>query len=297
MRTRRSRLNRSLAGAAALLALLLAVLLWQARQSDNDDPMTTATLADVGQIRIKRAGQPALILQRGAEPDAAADTDSATQGATRDDNATWAIVQPFVLPANPRRIEPLLAVLTMGGEGYAPDEVDLPATGLAEPAASLHIDDLQIDIGAADVSGTRRYARRDGRVVLLDDWVLSLIDGGVTAFARLAPFDQRLTAMQELTAERDTADARVTLADWRSLDARQIVAWPTDEPEVPLGRSALSARLDDATQRDYTVIHTARYTALHPVGAGFAYVIANEDWPCPNSRKSKPRDAASSPGC
>lgn len=289
---RQQRLNRVIGIAAAVLLTLGGGILWQALSGHRSE--SRIKLDDIGDIRIERTGQPGLLL-RNVDDD-------------------WRIVQPWPLPANRQRIEPLLSALTMGGKGYAPREVDMAATGLAKPDVVLHIDDTRIEIGATDASGARRYARRHGRIVLIDDWLTSLIDGGVTAMARLTPFDESLSGVTVSMLTSDSVDrpdntrapaaasadepfAHVRLNDWQALAARQIVKWPIDDDATERWQATLEASLDDAKPRTFRLVQTGRYTALHPRGSGFAYVFANEDLPCPNFPKSKPPVAASNPGC
>lgn len=272
---RRGHLNGLIAAAVVTLLTLGGFTLWQ--NFDTQQSGARITLADVTEMRIERADHPTLVL-RGS-----------------DHGDTWRIVEPWTLPANQQRIEPLLAALVMGGRGYAPAEVEFAATGLAEPAATLVIDTTRIDIGAPDASGSRRYARRDGRILLIDTWLYSLIDGGVSAIARLQPFDATLTQVQAARFRP------LPVADWQQISARQIVAWPIVGRAPLISRSTLIATLDspaDGTQtRRYDVVHTTGYTALHPADTGYAYVFANEDWPCPNSPKSKLPAEALSRGC
>ncbi len=289
--------------AALTLLLLAGAISWQAFSEHKPD--TKITLEDVEEIRIERVGHPEMVLHG--------------------EDEVWRIAQPWSLPANRQRIEPLLSALAMGGNGYAPDEMDMEATGLANPEVTLQIDDIRIEIGAPDVDGTRRYARRDGRIVLIDDWVASLIDGGVTAMARLTPFDESLkdvqASMMEPATDQDRLATKATNSmpgstmarsgepyanltpdDWQSLSARQIVAWPIEDAAAVQAQASLRATTGSGGSRGYELIQTVRYTALHPLGTGFAYVFANEDWPCAqspssDSRKSRSVDAGASTGC
>ena len=158
-------------GALAItLALLLAGVALVVREDAREAGVASASPADVpARIAIERPGFAGVVLAREGED--------------------WRVVAPCALDAEETRVEPLLAALAGGGTGYAADEVDLRAAGLEEPWADVRLDGERISLGGTDLGGERRYARRGERVTLVPEWTLSLVSGGLSAFASLAPFD------------------------------------------------------------------------------------------------------------
>ncbi len=95
----------------------------------------------------------------------------------------WQITHPQIQAANFNRVEPLLTVASIA-PSYNSDEVDREAAGLKSPMASIEFNQKRFEIGELDVSGKRRYAESDGHVYFFPDWIVPLIDGGVSAFAQ-----------------------------------------------------------------------------------------------------------------
>lgn len=268
---------RAIAVLLATSLLAASALLWYDRPDGGADIGTTGTdsTADVDRIVIRRPGRPPLRLARGEPSLGAAGATGARTPHGDDEPGGWEIVAPHRLPANPRRLAPLLALPTTGGEDYRVDQIDPRAAGLATPVAIIDVGDRRLEIGGPDHTGDRRYLRDGDRVRLIDAWVLDLVQGGVGAFAELAPFATGLETLALDDGGSSTVDLPADV--WASLSATQIADWPREDANV-YRRLALVARTADGLQR-FTLALGETYAALVPAGAGFAYVIAHDDLP------------------
>lgn len=275
--THTQRLKRSVWLALAAFALLTAavgMVLW----SDSRQQAARAVADDqVQRIRIQRPGFTDMALHR--------------QG---DD---WLINEPCALPANAHRVQPLLQALRPAAHSYAAGEVDREAAGLLQPAAILILDDTTLRLGSTDLSGQRRYVQRGERVEFVPEWALSMVDGGLSALASLQVFPDGLDEMAvqaepvtDPAAEQVPAAVAVPLdeavvAQYRTLTAQQIVAWPLPETGGPESDTAgVSYRLiarNAGADFALTRIDFPAFTAIRYANAGCAYIIATSSLPAP----------------
>lgn len=257
--TKRTRLTLILVG---VLALLIGVIGWM----EFAQQVKSVQQADAIQhIVINRTGHPTIELMR-EEP-------------VRD-QSDWRITKPFSLTANAQRIEPLLGLGTASFDGYNTSEVDMSATGLASPGASMIIGEREFLLGNTDASGDRRYALVDGKVSFVPEWVWSLLHGGTTAFAELTVFNA-LPENVYLKSNNNTESKAGSAELWQTLQADKILPWPVENAQVIGDQSAdgthtlhSSAAINDSNKladiiefQDVTVLITQ---------PGFAFAVSNE---------------------
>lgn len=196
------------------------------------------------------------------------------------DAATWRMSTPYALNANAQRIEPLLSLSQSTFNGYAASDVDLPATGLTQPAASVTFDERTFQLGNTDVDGERRYTMVDDQVGFVPAWVWSLVHGGVTAFADLTVFDNLPAALY--LADGDTVRALSNNALWKDLQADNIIPWSdklqsdaqtsTNGPHILFLRTTNNENTGEVLA---TIIRTSDYAVIS-TQPDFAYAISEE---------------------
>ena len=244
---------------AALLCIVGVVLWTDARHA------ATALQAqpDVQRIRIQRPDFPDMVLQ--------ADTDG-----------QWSMTDPCVLPINTQRLQPLLDALAPATHGYAAVDVDLEAAGLLHPEAVIIMNDQVLALGITDLSGERRYLQRGERVEFVPEWILSLVNGGLSALASLDVFPQIL---DELVVQADQSAELASLTvqedalpEWQALQAQQIVTWPLQDSEPATGSRTLLARTGDQQLKLRLQLYT-RYAALRHENADCAYLLPTSSLP------------------
>ena len=248
------RWTKLLTGVFCALALSMVYLIWSdGQKNDAVAPVTEAT-----SIRIKRDGFDDIQLSRREE--------------------AWYIDAPCELPANLQRLEPLLGALAPGAHHYNASEVDLEAAGLIAPLAIVHINEVEHRIGNTDLNGDRRYVQRDNSVAFVPEWVLSLVNGGVTALANLEVFPRPLNSMRLVKADGSstTLDSAEQLVAWQALTAQQIVTWPLPaEDENSQLEAAYTLQPDEQTDEALalTVYENESFTALLRADEACAYIL------------------------
>ena len=247
-----------LVAAIGILASLMMYQLW--RDSDRAIPLPPG-YADAASIRIEREGFEDITLAK--------------------NNASWLIESPCQISVNEQRLEPLLGALTPGVHHYDASEVDLQAAGLVSPPAIVTINETTHRIGDTDLNGERRYVQRGNQVAFVPEWVLSLINGGVTALADLAVFADKieqltLTDDQGLDTVLSTAEQ---LRPWQNLSAQQIITWPPDDSASPQPLLQLSSLAANGKRLSYTVYNTEGFTALTLAGNSCAYILPLDTLP------------------
>ncbi len=135
----RSSLNLALLGVVAILLLITVY------EPGITPPAPAARLLpnapeEVKRLRIERPGQPAVSLERHG------------QG--------WAMTQPYALPADATRVASLLKLPQARSESQlAVAGLDLAEFGLAEPKATLYLNDIRVDFGGTEPLNGWRYVR------------------------------------------------------------------------------------------------------------------------------------------
>lgn len=235
------------------LLVAIAVISYQPPPLEKEPRSADA----VQQIRIERPGRPDILLKRQGD--------------------SWQLTRPYILAANVQRIEPLIGALSAHAEGYAKSEVDLLASGLEQPLATVSIDQRSYALGATDISGERRYALLNERVLLVPEWVLSLVNGGVTAFADLNVFNASIASLHISVDGGEAKPGEV--ADWQAITANQVVDWPIADMPPATRQARLDIRLIDNASRTLEYTGTERYGVFHYADAAYAYIVNNADLP------------------
>lgn len=246
--------RRRLAVMASILAVgLLGGAIWIASNDAQQRAAQAPRARDPQLVTIQRPDRIDIVLQRG--------------------NDEWRITEPCALAVNEQRLSPLFEALNAPGTRYNVDEVDLSATGLNAPSATLIVDGQRIDIGELDVSGSRRYLRSDQTVELAPEWILSLVDGGLTAFAATPVFDAEVS---EASADETALDAEV----WTDLQADQTLTWPlADALPVNHRVSDVAVTLADGTLHRVQITSTDDWHALVIDEAGCARILPPDALP------------------
>ena len=246
-----------LGGVTFVLAASMFYIMWNDRQLS--EPLDSNSLAQASALRIVRDGFPDIHLSR--------------------DGLSWNIDQPCSATANIQRLEPLLGALQPGAHQYTADEVDRQAAGLQTPEAIVYIDDVEFRIGQTDLQGERRYIQHDEVVEFAPEWVLSLINGGLTAFADPTLFLQPVDQLQITDEQGDTRiiSSAPELQQWQTLSAQQVVTWPLPDNAITPQNSTQS-QVSTASQT-YQVYKTEKLTALYAEDAGCAYILAPDSLP------------------
>ena len=229
-----------------LLGIIGALMFNEARESGG----VIRNQEDIREIRIARPDFADIVLTQA----------NAVDG--------FSIEAPCELPANTQRLQPLLDALAPSAHGYAASEVDLQAAGLNTPQATVTLNGTTVDLGGTDLSGERRYLLRDGRVEFAPEWVLSLVNGGLSALAVLEPFTDALTTLS-IDMTPVTAD---DLQQWQAISAQQIVSWPLSDAEAALKTQTLQAEsVDDV--KTLLLHHYPDFVALHEQNSTCAYLF------------------------
>jgi len=195
-------------------------------------------------------------------------------------NELWQFESPCKMMANEQRLSPLLDALAPAAHQYAASEVDLEAAGLLDTQTIIYINETEHRIGDTDLSGERRYLQRGNTVEFTAEWVLSLVNGGVTALAQLEIFPAGLT---RVTVTGDSGMSKVLslaedLALWQDLTAQQIAPWPLAEIEM---NAAYKVQTVDAggQNQSYTVYSNDSLTAVMVDDAQCAYLLPADALP------------------
>lgn len=241
--------RRRVALAATLALLALLVIIGLTLRHDRADRR-----AALGTLR-----QPlSLVVQRDGFADIALQRDGL--------DAPWRIVEPCALAVDARRLQPLLDALNAVHARYPLDEIEQAGAGLLEPSATLVLDGRPLHIGDADVGGERRYLRDGDVVELVPEWILSLVNGGLSALA-----DSRVLGGRNVALDGDDTEAQER---WNTLVAAQIVAWPMDDPGPVIDTERRSIALADGDTLDVTLTRTERFVAIVADGAACARLVA-----------------------
>ncbi|WP_157735775.1 hypothetical protein [Granulosicoccus antarcticus] len=262
--THTQKTRRLVVAASALLLVLLAgvgAVLWNDFQRSK--PQFQQAQADAHSIRIQRKAFADIVMQLDAA-------------------GLWSITEPCSLPVNPQRMQPLLDALQPAAQSFAAADVDLEAAGLLDPEAVIVMNEQALALGITDLSGERRYLQRGERIEFVPEWILSLVNGGLSALASLDVFPQPLDELvllpeqpTELAPEVISVDE---LAQWQALSAQQIVTWPLQDSEPATASRSLRAKIGDQ-QLSMSLHLYPRYAAVRYENAHCAFLISTDSLP------------------
>lgn len=228
----------------------IGLLIWK----DQTDTPVASTTESITEIRLLRKGFSDIVMTK-------------IQG-------LWQLTSPCTLAVNAQRLEPLLGALQPAGHSYKASDVDLDAAGLTPAQATVYLNHKRIELGNTDLQGNRRYALSTDTVEFVPEWVLSLINGGITAFVKLEPFGAKLS---QLTINGLTHDNPDELDIWRDLSARQILEWSTLNLSASNDSFRFQATID--SQQHYYELHKhSDFIALRVENAACAYILPVESF-------------------
>ncbi len=185
----------------------------------------------------------------------------------------WHITSPCSLPVNTQRLEPLFNALANHGELYAATSVDRLAAGLESPQAMLLINEQEVAIGEKDLSGEYRYLQQGATVTLVPEWVLSLVNSGLTGVAELTIFHDDLIALQRTDRNEAIAADVFNNEHLADLSGNQIVLWPIPELPAITGSVSFVAMYQDGQQENLELTMTNSYAAIRRVDSQCAYLL------------------------
>jgi hypothetical protein len=132
-----------------VLVLALAVRL-ELRQATLATRLTPLLAEEVKDIRLQRAGQPALHLVR--------------------DGDRWRMLEPFTAEADQVMLDKLLPIVAATTERTLPAAaLDLPRLGLDPAPIRLWLDDLELRVGGTEPIAEQRYVQVGDSVYLTDN--------------------------------------------------------------------------------------------------------------------------------
>lgn len=219
---KRSRLL--LALGALLLALLLVKLLMPG--AEPTPRLSTLQASEVSRLTFS---------VRGGQTVAMAKTDG-----------DWHITQPWNRRADASRVQILLSLLTLPASTiYSPDDLSLSEAGLAEPAATLTIDDTTFLLGNADTTQRRRYVQSGEQIALLSDLAYPVMQQQPEYFANMRVFAPGLTAISTpewqvakpdrlwQSPELSQTQSEALVRRWLDIRAARILPWPLPARQLP----------------------------------------------------------------
>ncbi len=141
-----------------LVGALAAVAWLEPGPGEDSARLSELRSEQVAELHIQRRNEETLRFQRGA------------QG--------WHMTHPAELPASTFHLEQVLGLLRAPSvSSYHPDELDLDQLGLSPPRVRLTLDDREILLGSSHPVGSRRYLQHAGRVHLVQEGVMPLLEG------------------------------------------------------------------------------------------------------------------------
>jgi len=255
MSTHSTKRKQILLALMGLFFLLLGLIAWM--EMDQFRP-AAQTSTNINSIIIKRADHEDISLIK--------------------TGAVWHMTTPYKLVANAQRIDPLLSLGSATFDGYEKSEVDLPATGLTAPAASVTLGAREFLLGEPDVGGERRYTLVDDKVSFVPAWVWSLVHGGVTAFSDLTVFTELPNDVYLVQGNETTKLNNVE--QWQLLQADKITDWPNDSSQSLVENTddmswQLRSTDDNKTAEPLATLLRLDDRTLINTQPGFAFAISN----------------------
>lgn len=193
----------------------------------------------------------------------------------------WKIQEPCNIAVNQKRLEPLLSIALPAAFSYDAKEVDLEAAGLINPLATIIANNQRIDIGNTDLSGDRRYIKRDDRVEFVPEWILPLLEGGLSALSELTLFQSPINSLRVDTLIDGQRIISEDPTKWQQLSAQQIVVWPLDENAGASKQATLHPQYaatinSENAEKHLQVFMTTAFAAIVFEDASCAYLLPND---------------------
>lgn len=189
----------------------------------------------------------------------------------------WRLTSPCQATANPQRVQAFAQLLTPATHSYDAMEVDLAAAGLVDPLATITLNGIALKVGGTDLSGDRRYIQRGSVVEFAPEWILSLVQGGTSAFATLSVFPDALTSVSTHSNDKNASPSE--LRQWQALTANQVLAWPLKD-NVPKLIQRYPISYQSPTESGQMQVHEFdAFSAVVKSDAHCAYIISNAALP------------------
>lgn len=150
-------------------------------------PLTTMARESVTRLAVERPNQPTVRMEK--------------QG------GRWRVTEPFALPANAYRVGALLDILKTPSHDQLTVS-DLERFSLAQPKASLTLNETRLDFGGTESLSARRYVRRGDTVHLITDRFFYHLVAGATNFV-----DYQLLGPEAAPVEIALPDAHLARKD------------------------------------------------------------------------------------
>ncbi|MCF7993049.1 MAG: DUF4340 domain-containing protein [Thiohalocapsa sp.] len=138
------------AGLLVVVAVLAAAATLEGEQADAQTRLTPLPAAEIERIRLQRAGEPAIVLERAA--------------------LGWRMREPYPAAADDAQLRKLLPVAEARTQRTLPAAVvDAGALGLQQPAIRLWLDDLELRFGGTEPVAGLRYVQVGDLVHVIED--------------------------------------------------------------------------------------------------------------------------------
>ena len=250
-----------LAGAtfAALLGIIGYIIFNERSAQHEQQAQLSASQKALNNLKIDRPGAPTISMTHNGEQ--------------------WSMTSPCQIAVNEQRLQPLFALHEPSSFTYSASEVDLQAAGLIEPLAIVTYNDTKILIGGKDLKGSRRYIQRDGSVEFAPEWILSLLEGGVTAIASTALFPSPLSDISISDSSSGESYQATRLSEWQTLQASQIINWPMENNSSKPVKTYRVDTQENTEPTQWSVVVHETFTAWVKLDSQCAYVIGNDEMP------------------
>ncbi len=244
---------------AALLGVIGFIILSEQSAQDTQQAHRNAKQKTLKNLTIDRPGTPTISMTHNGEQ--------------------WLMTAPCQIAINEQRLQPLFALHEPSSFAYPATEVDLQAAGLVEPLATVTYNDTQVLIGKPDLQGSRRYIQRDGNVEFAPEWILSLLQGGVTAIASTQLFPSPLSAVSISNTSNSEAHLVASLNEWQTLQASQIINWPMEDSSSDVIESYGVNTQENSGSTQWSVEVHETFTAWVKSDSQCAYIVGNDHMP------------------
>lgn len=185
----------------------------------------------------------------------------------------WFITHPIEVHALPSRIKSLLALAkTDVGEKYAIQPNDYATYGLEPPHATLMLGEDTLHFGDKEPNTDRRYLRYQQQLSLVPERFLSLINGGINAFADPQIVPASFT-IQQIRFDDGHIPEDSAIARWQQLPAAGVASL-TQPPETTEAIVTLKSADNQALTFFYAKMPDENLFYLRRENANFLYLLS-----------------------
>ena len=218
-------LNKSLRINLLLLLLILGLFLLlqlpapEQKQTASSPPLSNIAVDTIQSIRLERGPNDDIVLQK--------------------QDGQWWMRSPLNWPANPARIQSLLALLQAPVYGhFSNQQQNLASLGLQPPQASIKLDHTTLHFGSTEALNNRRYLQLGDDIYMVDEASFYQVIAIVARYLspRLLREEERITALSlpglQLTQQQGTWHSSVAgthaddiialLQQWQTVNALSV---------------------------------------------------------------------------